>query len=104
MRSSNNSKNFRAYVPLILNGKVVQWYFETGESVITMDVPMRKYAKDSKTDWVAQPVRITFERKTRNHQPYKSKNDSSYEFTCELYYSCDNNRVTFEEGYIPVIN
>ena len=103
MKSSNRPKPFRAYVPLLLNGKIVQWYFENGEQTITMDVPMRKYEEGSKTEWMAKHVRIPFERRSRTHQPYKHSGNASEDFAVELYYTCDNNKVTFEEGAIPVI-
>ena len=105
MRLLKKQKPFRAYVPLVLNGKVVQWYFESGEAVITMDVPMRRYAKKDKTDWTAQHVRIAFTRKKRSCVIFDQGADFPNRIdVTELYYSCDNNRVTFEEGYVPVFN
>jgi len=103
MRSSTKSSKFRAFVPLVLNGKVVMWYFENGENTIAMNVAMRQYTDAKKTDWKVRYVYITFKKERRNLKPFKTSRGSSMDFACELYYTFDDHRVSFEDGKIPVI-
>ena len=95
-------RNFRAFVPVILNGKVVQWYYERGELRICIEIPMRHYPMGSHK-WKVKYVSVNFDRRTRTHQPYYISNDCSFDFANEVFYVCENPRISFEEGNIPVI-
>lgn len=102
--SSPKSKPFRAYVPVILNGRLVRWYFDNGEKKITMFIPMRNYPDGPNKQWMPKYVSVTFDKRMKTHQPYKTKIDESLHKVVETFYTCDNNLITFEEETVPVIS
>lgn len=98
----NGRKTFRAFVPLLLNGRLVQWYYATGETKIRLEVPVRHYPEGGGT-WRAKRIIIEFVQRSRTHQPYKTQKDESQERVIEWYYTCDNPKITFENETIPRI-
>ena len=98
-------KPFRQYVPLILNSRVVRWFFSEGEDKISIDIPMRHYPSGKSGAWIARQVAVHFDRRMKTHNPkhshtvYGEKTVS----VVETFYVCDNNAITFEEETIPVV-
>ncbi len=65
---------------------------------------MRHYPNGKSEGWIGKHVEVTFDRRTKTHQPFKTDTDESSEAVVETFYTCDDNSVTFENEQIPVIN
>lgn len=94
-------KPFRAFVPLLLNGRVVQWYYATGETKTRLEVPVRRYTKGG-DGWIPKRIVVEFVRQSRPHNPFfKTAKEKSDGRVMEWYYTCDNPAITFENETIP---
>jgi hypothetical protein len=102
MQSMKERNSFRAFVPLILNGRVVQWYYTSGENSIRLEVNVRHYTKRSDI-WFPKGIIVEFDKCCKTHQPYKTKDDESQERVMEYFYSCDTPKITFDTESIPRI-
>jgi hypothetical protein len=104
--SSRKSKNFRPYVPVLLNGKLVQYYFSNGEPHLRLQVNVRKYKKNEVLgNWKPKKVLIQFERRVRNLIPDKKVTvfGEKPPIVVEEFYTCDNNAIRFEQEQIPFV-
>jgi hypothetical protein len=107
MKSSRRSKNFRACVPVLLNGHLVQFYFDRGEPNIRLEVNVRQYSKNEVCgNWLPKRLVIQFEKRMITHQPDQNVTvfGEKTKPVVETLYACDNNRIRFEQEQIPFIN
>ena len=90
MRSKRNSKDFRAMIPVLLNNRSVIWIFDSGETAISMEIPMRRYR--DKKNWQASMVMVNFDRTERQ---FIGSVDG--EMIREVSYKCTNSLISFDQ-------
>jgi hypothetical protein len=92
---------------VLLNGKLVQFYFEQGEPNIRLQVNVREYKKNEVlSNWIPRKLVIQFEKRMKTHQPDQSVTvfGEKTEPVVETFYVCDTNNIRFEQEQIPFIN
>lgn len=98
------SKKYREFVPVLLNGKLVQFYFSKGENQITLQIIARYYPKGG-ANWTPRRITVHFERDSFAHRPKQSHTVFGEQTVSvvEHLYTCNNDKITFQEENIPVV-
>jgi hypothetical protein len=91
-------------VPVLLNGRLVQFYFSKGEKHIDMQIVARHYPSGG-VNWLPRRITVHFERCCITHRPDQSHTVFGERAVnvVEYFYTCDNNNITFDMEEIPVV-
>jgi hypothetical protein len=103
--SSRKAKSFRTFVPVLLNGRLIQYYFSAGEPNVRLEINVRQYTRSNKLGWVPKRIIIQFEKRMITHHPDQSVTvfGEKPEPVVETFYTCDNDSIRFEQEHIPFV-
>ncbi len=83
-------------VPYLINDRVFDWIFLSGDDTYFIRIQVKKYI--SKSIWIPQECEIEFSKKVRTFI-----NENTGETVSEVYYECSNAKITYDVDGMPRI-